>query len=302
MRVIITGGTGLIGQLLTHSLLEDGHEAIILSRNPQKAEPVATGTRIERWDGRTAEGWGELVNDADAIVNLAGENLASGLWTDKRKRRIRESRLKAGDAIVQAVEAASNKPRVVIQASGVGYYGSRDDERLAEDARPGDDFLSHLAVEWEASTEPVEALGVRRASIRTGGVLTLRGGVLPPMLIPFRLFVGGPVGSGKQWFSWIHSVDEIRAIRFLIEHETAGGPFNLVSPHPLTNADFGRVLARVIHRPFYMPAPAFVLRTFLGELSGLLLTGQRAIPQRLTELGFEFRFPEAESALKDLLG
>ena len=172
---------------------------------------------------------------------------------------------------------------------------------MTEEDAAGDDFLALLAVEWEAITEPVEALGVRRAVIRSGGVLTTKGGALPPMLLPFKLFAGGPVGSGRQWFPWIHMVDEIRAIRFLIDNETANGPFNLVAPNPLTNADFGRVIAQVMGRPFYMPAPSFALRIGLGQLSSILLEGQRAAPKRLTELGFTFRFPSAEQALEDLL-
>ena len=301
MRVIITGGTGLIGGYLTSSLLHDGHDVIVLSRNPDQAGDLPAGARAERWDGRTALGWGELADGADAIVNLAGENIAGGLWTAARKRRLRDSRLDSGKAMVQAVREVSNKPRVLIQASGIGYYGFRGDEEVTEEDAAGDDFLALLAVEWEAITEPVEALGVRRAVIRSGGVLTTKGGALPPMLLPFKLFAGGPVGSGRQWFPWIHMVDEIRAIRFLIDNETANGPLNLVAPNPLTNADFGRVIAQVMGRPFYMPAPSFALRIGLGQLSSILLEGQRAAPKRLTELGFTFRFPSAEQALEDLL-
>ena len=300
MRVIITGGTGLIGRALAADLLRDEHEVIALSRRPERATGVPTGMRVERWDARTAEGWGSLADGADAIVNLAGATIA-GLWTTSRKRSIRDSRLNAGRAVVEAIQRTSVKPRVVIQASGIGYYGPRGDELIAEEDPPGDDFLGKLAVEWEASTAPVEPLGVRRAIIRSGAVLSTKGGALPPLLLQFRLFAGGPLGGGRQWLPWIHMVDEVRAIRSLIDNESARGPFNLVAPNPLTNADFGRVLGRVLRRPFLFPIPALALRLLAGEMSTILLDGQRAIPRHLHGLGFTFRFPEAEAALRDLL-
>lgn len=301
MRVIITGGTGLIGRHLTESLARDQHEVIVLSRNPSKASHLPAGVRVERWDGKTATSWGKLADGADGIVNLAGENIGEGLWTTERKRRIVESRLNAGRAVVQAVEEASRKPNVVIQASGVGYYGDRGDEELTEEAAPGDGFIARFAVDWEASTAAVEALGVRRVITRTGGVLAHEAGALPKMLIPFKLFIGGPLGNGKQWLPWIHIADEVGAIRFLLDNPEARGPFNLVAPQPLTNADFGRELARAIGRPYYMPAPAFAIRLLLGEMSSVILEGQRAMPARLTQAGYKFRFPDAASALRDLL-
>ena len=307
MRIIITGGTGLIGRALATDLAGDNHEVIVLSRTPERVTGLPTGVRAERWDVRTAEGWGALADGAGAIINLAGESIAgkgfitSRRWTAERKRRIRDSRLNAGRAVVQAVESASNKPRVVIQASGVGYYGPGGDEELTEEASPGQDFLARTAIEWEASTALVEPLGVRRAIIRSGAVLSTKGGVFPLVLLPFRLFVGGSVGSGRQWLPWIHVADEVRAIRFLIDNETASGPFNLVAPDLLTNAEFGRVLGRVMRRPAFMRVPAFALRLLLGEMSIVLLEGQKATSRRLQELGFTFRFPEAEAALRDLL-
>jgi hypothetical protein len=203
--------------------------------------------------------------------------------------------------VVQAVDAASVKPRVVVQASGTGYYGACGDEKITEEASPGQDFLGRTAVEWEACTAPVESLGVRRAIIRSGLVLSTRGGAFPLMVLPFRFFVGGPLGSGRQWLPWIHIADEVGAIRLLIENEAAGGPFNLAAPNPLTNADFGRALGRVLRRPGFMRAPALALRLLFGEMSTVLLDGQRAMPHRLSELGFAFRFPDVEAALRDLL-
>ncbi len=300
MRVIITGGTGLIGRALVADLTKDDHETIVLSRRPERAAGLPAEVRVERWDAQTAEGWGSLADGADALVNLAGENIA-GRWTASRKRRIRESRLNAGRAVVQAVELAGVKPRVVVQASGAGYYGPRGDEEVVEEEPPGSDFLGQLAIEWEASTAPVERMGVRRAVIRSGAVLSTEGGAFPPMLLQSRLFLGGPLGSGRQWLPWIHIADEARAIRFLIENERAQGPFNLVAPYPLTSIEFNRALGRVMRRPAFMPVPAFALRLLAGEMSTVLLDGQRAIPRRLLDLGFAFRFPKAEEALRDLL-
>jgi uncharacterized protein (TIGR01777 family) len=262
--------------------------------------------RAERWDARTAGGWGALADSADAIVNLAGESIAGeGLipnrWTAEHKRRIRDSRLNAGRAVTQAVEAATHQSRVVIQASGAGYYGSHGDEEVTEETPAGNDWFEKVAVEWESSTAAVETLGVRRAIIRSGVVLSTEGGAFPRLLLPFRFFVGGPLGSGRQWLPWIHIADEVRAIRFLIENPAASGPFNLTAPNLLTNAEFSRVVGQVMRRPAFMRVPAFALRLLLGEMSIVLLEGQRAVPQRLQDSGFSFRFPEAEAALRDLL-
>jgi uncharacterized protein (TIGR01777 family) len=307
MRVIITGGSGLIGRALTEHLASDGHEVIVLSRAPEQVSGLPTGVRIERWDGRTADGWADLADGADAIVNLAGANLAGegffpSRWADERKRIIRDSRVDAGRAVVDAVQRAERKPGVVVQSSGIGYYGPCGDEIITEEAPAGDGFLARLAAEeWEPSTAPVEALGVRRVIVRTAAVLDPHEGALLRLLLPFRLFAGGPIGSGKQWLSWIHIQDEVRAIRFLIERTEASGAFNLCAPEPLTNAGFGRTLARVLGRPYWLPVPAFAMKMAFGEVTSVLLEGQRAIPKRLLDLGFRFRFPDAESAVRDLL-
>ena len=306
MRTIITGGTGLIGRALAADLAGDGHEAIVLSRRPERATGLPAGVRAERWDAQTADGWGALADGADAIVNLAGEPISGqgfipSRWTAERKGRVRESRLNAGRAVVQAVEAATHKPRVVIQASGAGYYGAHGDEEVTEERPAGNDWFGQVAVEWEASTAAVEAMGVRRVIIRSGVVFSIEGGALPRMLLPFRLFAGGPLGSGRQWFPWIHIADEVGAIRFLIENPAANGPFNLTAPNLLTNAEFSRVAGRVLRRPAFVPVPAFALRLLFGEMSTVLLEGQRAISRRLQDSGFTFRFPEAEAALRDLL-
>jgi uncharacterized protein len=305
MRVIITGGTGLIGTALSNSLIQDGHEAIILSRDPSRYS-LPDGASGAKWDGKTAVSWGHLVNEADAIVNLAGENLAgNGLlptrWSDERKQLLRQSRLDAGRAVVEAVSAAERKPRVVIQASGIDYYGALADEIVTEDSPAGSGFLADLTVEWEASTAAVSQQGVRHVSLRTGVVLSAEGGPLKTIALPFKFFAGGPLGGGKQWMSWIHIADEVAAIRFLLEEETAVGPFNLCAPEPLTNKAFGQTIGRVMGRPAIVPAPAFAMRLALGEVADVVLNGRRALPQKLQALGFTFQFPTAQAALTDLL-
>ena len=301
MRVIITGGTGLIGRALTAALVARGDEVIVLSRDPKQSTGVALGARIEKWDGETSRGWGSLVDGTTAIVNLAGAGIASGRWTAERKRLIRESRLNAARAVVQAVRDAGERPRVVVQASAVGYYGPLGDDEVAEKAAPGTDFLARVCVDWEAGTAPIEELGVRRAVIRTGVVLSTRGGALPRMLLPYRFFVGGPLASGRQGFSWIHLDDEVGAIVFLLDQEAARGPYNLTAPTPLTNAQFGRVLGRVLGRPSLFPTPAIALRLLFGEMATALVDGQQVAPKRLLEHGFTFRYANAEKALQNLL-
>jgi uncharacterized protein (TIGR01777 family) len=305
MRVIITGGTGLIGSTLANSLVKDHHEVVVLSRNKNKTSGLNSGVKVVEWDAKSAQGWGSLADGAGAIVNLAGESIAGEgfppkRWTDERKRRIRESRANAGKAIVEAVSAAQHKPAVVMQISGVDYYGKHDDELLTEDAPIGSGFLAEVTEVWEGATEPVEKMGVRRVVMRTAVVLSTKGIILTMMALPFKLFVGGPIGSGKQPFSWIHIDDLMGAIRFLMDTPAASGPFNLSSPQPVSNAEFGRAIARALGRPYYFPVPAFAFKLALGELSSVLLEGQRAVPKRLQAMGFTFQHPEAEAALRDL--
>ena len=304
MRVLIAGGSGLIGLALATELAGHGYEVVVLSRRPSAVLPAGLpeGVRVAGWDGRTAEGWGGLVDGARAVVNLAGSNLAEGRWTAERKKSILQSRLDAGRAVVQAVQQAAHRPPVVIQASAVGYYGPHGDEELVETAPAGSDFLAQVCVEWERSTADLLDVAVRQLVIRSGLVLSGNGGSLSRMLLPFRLFVGGPLGSGRQWFSWIHIADEVAALRFLIETEGVLGPFNLTAPLPLSNRDFARALGRATRRPAFMPVPASVLRLVFGEMSAVLLEGQRVLPRRLLALGFRFRFPTLDGALRDLLG
>ena len=304
MRVLIAGGTGLIGRALCAELLAVGHVPSVLSRRPERAR-LPDGVRVVAWDGLTLGAWRAQVAEADAVVNLAGANIFGGAlprrWTAGRKRVLRESRLAAGRVLSAAIAEAGHKPAVFVQASAVGYYGPCGDAEIAEDAPAGNDFLARLAVDWEETSAPVEALGVRRVVIRTGIVLSAQGGALPRLVLPFRLFAGGLLGDGRQWLPWIHVADEVGAIRLLLERDDARGPFNLSAPHPLTNADFCHALARVLRRPCWLRTPAWALRLALGEMATLVLDGQRALPQRLLALGYAFRFPHAEDALRDLL-
>lgn len=300
MRVLITGGTGLIGRALVAELTRSGHELKVLSRTPARVTFREPGVRLIHWDGRTPTGWETALANADAVINLAGESIAAGRWTAVRKFRIEHSRVAAGAALTAAIAAAQVKPRILVQASAVGLYGPHGDEPLDETALPGADFLSRVAVAWEASTAPVEALGVRRVIIRLGVVLSPQGGALPRMALPFRLFVGGPLGHGRQRFPWIHIEDVVGAIHFLLEREDAQGVFNLTAPAPPTNAEFARALGRALKRPSWLPAPAFALRLLFGEMATVLLDGQNALPRRLQALGYDFRYGELEPALHAL--
>jgi uncharacterized protein len=304
MRVIITGATGFIGKALCQELTEAGYEVVALSRNRETGTKIlGEKVKVAQWDGRTAKGWGNLANGAYAVINLAGENISSGRWTDKRKKIILESRLNAGKAVVEAVKIAKEKPKVVIQASAIGYYGSHGDEIIDEDFPPGKGFLPEVAQQWELSTKAIELVGVRHIVIRTGIVLGKGGGAFPRLILPFRLFFGGRVGSGEQWFSWIHLKDEIKAIRFLMEKENIDGVFNLAAPGALKEKDFAKILGNVLRRPSWFPMPGFLLRLLFGEMAeGALLTGQRVFPKRLLAAGFKFQYAKAETALQEILG
>ena len=281
-------------------LLHDGHEVAVLTRSVRE-EGREPGPRFVRWDGRTASGWGELASAYDHWVHLAGENVGDGRWTAAKKRRIRDSRLASGAALMDAA-TRFGAPRVLLQASGIGFYGvDRSDAPVEERDPPGDDFLAELAVAWEGSTAALEKLGTRRVVMRTGVVLARDGGALPKLARAYRLFVGGNLGTGKQWISWIHLADHVRAMRLLLEDTAARGAFHLSAPEPVRQREFGRCLARVLHRPHWLPTPAPVLRAVLGEMATVVLTGVAALPQRLLERGFVFQFPRLDGALVDLL-
>lgn len=297
MRIIITGGSGFIGKKLI-AALKDSYEVVVLSRRPQGQK--VEGATVVEWDGKSAAGWGHLVEGAYAIINLAGENLGGAYWSPAQKGAIQESRTQAGKAVMYAISAAQAKPKVLIQASAVGYYGNQP-QAIDETAPSGNDFLSEVCRNWEDSTKDAEQYGVRRVVIRTGVVIDPKGDALKKMMLPFYFFAGGPLGSGKQYFPWIHPADEIGAIKFLLEANSARGVFNLTAPKPLMNKEFANVLGKVMWRPALMPAPSLALKLLLGEMSMIVLEGQHAYPKRLLEMGYKFKFDNAESALKDLL-
>ncbi len=302
-RVIVTGATGFIGKALCFRLAEEGYEVIALTRSLEKGEKLFGNlARAARWDGKSADNWLDFVDGALAIVNLAGENIGSGRWIAQKKESILQSRLDAGLAVVEAVESVEKKPKVVIQASAIGCYGSRANELIDENSSPGEGFLADVAKEWELSTQKVESLEVRRVVIRSGVVLNREGGAFLRLLKPFRFFAGGPLGSGRQWFSWIHLADELEAILFLLKREDLQGVFNLTAPESLIQKDFARLLGKILRRPSWIPVPDFMLRLFLGEMAEeMLLVSQRVAPRRLLEAGFSFRYPQIEPALREIL-
>lgn len=303
-RVIITGGTGFIGRPLSLRLVQEGYEVICLTRNAGAArEKWGDGVQFVDWNAKTAAGWGGYAEGAGAIINLAGDSIGSGRWTDQKKRKIRQSRMNAGRAVVDAVRLAKTKPEAVIQASAIGIYGNRGKEILNESSDLGEGFLADVAREWENSTREVESWGVRRVVARSGLVLGAAGGSLPRMLLPFRFFVGGPLGSGKQWMSWIHIRDEIESLIFLMGRKDLSGVFNLTAPRPLENKLFSRELGKAIGRSSWLPIPSFLLKLIFGQMAEeTILTSQRVLPARLDEAGFTFAYPDLVGALTDILG
>jgi len=298
---MITGGTGLVGRALAASLAADGVPATILSRSAENISGLPEGTKVKTWDGLTPDSLASHLEEADALVHLCGYNIMSGYWTKARKELIRDSRVLTTRAVCRAVESIEKKPSVVVQASAVGCYGPRGDEEITEDAPLGHDFLADLCRDWEKAGEPLDAMGVRRVIIRTSVVLSDKGGALVKMLPSFKFYAGGWFGTGKQWFPWIHIADEVGAIRFLLENKEAKGPFNLAAPNPATSKEFSKILAAVLHRPSWLNIPSPLLRIPLGDMASIFLEGQKAVPKRLLDLGYQFKFTDAREALKDLL-
>lgn len=294
MKVLIAGGSGFLGTGLSKALIEHGHEIFTLTRR------APLGTNQVQWDGKTTSGWGHLVNEMDAVVHLTGYGLEHWPWTQGRKQKFIDSRVLPGRALVAAVREASHRPGVFLQTSGINRYGLRG-ETSDESTPPADDFLAQITVEWENATQPVEELGVRRVVTRNAVVLSQRRGQFPLMVLPVRLFLGGKFGTGTQAMNWIHRTDYANAARFLLENQRAQGPYNLIAPKPVSNAEFMRAVAQTLRRPYWFHAPAWLLRLVLGEMSVLLTEGRPARPTRLIELGFQFKYGELESAMRDLL-
>jgi uncharacterized protein len=292
VRILLTGGTGFIGQAVTAALEARGDSVVIVSRRAR----TGPGTRMVGWDAIEEE-----VERSDAVVHLAGEPVAEARWTPERLERIRSSRVDTTLRIARAIASATRRPRVLVSASAVGIYGMRRDDRVCDEQTPaGDDVLAHLAVAWEAAADPARTAGVRVAHPRIGVVLG-KGGALAKMIVPYRWYAGGPVGDGTQWVSWIHVKDVVRALLFLVDREELSGPVNVVGPAPATMNDLARALGHMLGRPSSLRVPAFALRLAFGNgVAELLLTGQRTMPRRLAEAGFTFEFPALDRALADL--
>jgi uncharacterized protein len=324
MRILVTGSSGLVGTALTHRLVRDGHTVIRLVRSgsgadkekaadvakPSSSPPVGPGRVLDvAWNPRTCDLEGEPFGDdqenvegADAAVNLAGASIAGQRWSAERKALLRSSRVQFTRELVCALEKLNSPPQALISASAVGYYGNRGDELLTEDSKPGDDFLGRLAQEWEAEAVKAETVGMRAVRLRFGIILSSAGGALPQIMGPFRYGVGGRIGSGQQWMSWITLDDAVRAICYSLEAAEISGALNAVAPEPVRNADFTRELGRVLHRPTLLPAPAFALEFALGEMAeALLLSSQRVVPMRLERFGFRFLHSQLAAALEAVL-
>lgn len=297
MHVLVTGGTGFIGRALCARLVGDGHRVSVLTRSRAGAlSALPAGTAcVERLDA--------LAEAVDACVNLAGENLGTRRWTPARKRTFVDSRIDTTRRLVDFFAAQSQRPRVLVSGSAIGWYGARGDEPLTEDASAGapDEFTVQLCRAWESEAQRAEALGVRVCRVRTGIVLERDGGSLAQMLLPFRLGLGGPIGGGRQWISWIHREDLVSLLSWLLTTPAASGVYNGTAPQPVIQRDFAKALGRALHRPAVMPMPAPVLRLLMGEMAGIVVTGQRVVPQRALQQGFVYRYPELDSALAAIL-
>jgi uncharacterized protein len=301
MKIVVAGGTGFLGGALVRAL-SAGNDVVILSRRPSASAEARASVVTWTPDGNSGP-WTAALNGADVVINLAGESIAARRWTDAQKRKILDSRLLATRSLVTAIASASRPPPVFVSGSAVGYYGSLGDEVATEDHRPGDDFLAGVCVKWEGQAQAAASPRTRVVCVRTGLVLDRREGALPKMLPPFWFGAGGPVGSGRQYWPWIHLADWVGLVRFAIETPAVSGAINLTAPSPVTNRDFARALGRALHRPAFLPAPGFVLTLVLGEMAqALLLSGQRAIPSKAEQLGFRFSYPDLDPALRAIFG
>lgn len=298
MNILITGATGFIGSYLRDLLLREGHFLTIVSRSPKEYEDeTAKNQQFVSWDDDLAA----QMEKNDVVINLAGSTIFGKRWTKEVKQRIYSSRIECTEQLVEAIREADNRPAVMISASGADYYQPAEDQVLDESAPAGDSFLSKVCVDWEAAAQPVTDLGVRLATPRIGVVLEKDGGALEQMLLPFKFFVGGPIGSGEQYFPWIHMLDLCRGLKYPIENKEIAGPYNLNAPNPVTMNEFANELASQLHRPSLFRVPEFALDIILGEAANPVITSKRMQPKKLQQHGFEFRFPFLRQALGDIL-
>jgi uncharacterized protein (TIGR01777 family) len=309
MKIVIAGGTGFLGSPLAETYAEDGHDVRVLTRSLAPGESQhesGTGvpgiTRVG-WkpDGRSGP-WAESISGADAVINIAGASIGDKRWNPRRKAELRDSRILATRSLAEAITAAPVAPQVFISSSAVGYYGTSDGDPKTEASRAGSDFLAQLCEDWEKEAQRGARDGVRFAIIRTGMVFERSGGSLAQMMMPFKFFAGGRVGSGRQYISWVHRLDWIEMVRWIVQTPEASGPINVTAPHPVTNRELARALGRAMRRPALLPAPKFGLKIVLGEFADFVVTGQRVIPARALSLGYHFRYPELDIAFRGIFG
>jgi uncharacterized protein (TIGR01777 family) len=301
MKILVTGATGLIGRRLCQLLTGEGHEVVALSRAPQRIKGLAVA-EAHKWEPEAGPPPEQALNEVEAVAHLAGEPIAARRWSDEQKRRIRDSRVVSTRNIVNALRSTATKPRVLVSSSAVGFYGDRADELLIESSPPGTGFMSEVCVSWEQEAERAKLFGVRVIQVRTGVVLSGDGGALKKMLRPFKLGVGGPLGSGKQWFPWIHLEDIVGIFRHAIISSSLSDPVNGTAPELANNADFTKQLGRALSRPTFLAVPKFALRGLMGEMADVLLASQRVIPKAILDAGYKFQYPALAPALENLFG
>ncbi len=306
MRIFLMGGTGLVGSRLIPRLLERNDQVVLLTRRADAVKQKWGACTLIEGDPMQAGAWMNEVEGCDAVINLVGEGVFNRRWRAKFKQLLRDSRIKSTEHVVQALakapRTAAGAAKVLVNASAIGYYGPHGDEELDENSPAGNDFLAQACVDWEKAARGAEGQGVRVALVRVGVVLDKAGGALKEMMRPFKFFMGGPVGSGKQYVSWIHHQDLVGILLLALDSAGAGGPINGTAPNPVTNRQLAKALGRVMGRPSFMRAPKFMLWLVLGGVATLVTTGQRVLPRKALELGYSFRFPEIDGALKDILG
>jgi len=301
MKILLTGGTGFVGTQLTSRLAEDGNEVTILTRSEKRPEKGPAGVYHLQGDPTQKGPWQEAIKSHDAIINLAGASIFSK-WTEEHKKAIRESRVRTTQNIVEGIPPHPQKKMILFSTSAVGYYGFCGDEERIEDSPPGNDFLARIAVEWEGEALKAKEKGARVVITRFGIVIGEKGGALSQMIPLFKKYLGGPIGSGKQWFSWVHIKDLAEAFVFLMNRPEISGPVNVCSPNPVRNRDLAKALGKALHRPSFIPAPGFMVKWVLGEFGSVILEGQRVIPRRLLENGFVFQHADIEKALQGIVG
>jgi uncharacterized protein (TIGR01777 family) len=301
VKILITGGTGFVGTQLTSRLVQDKNEVTILTRSRKGPEKGPAGISYLQGDPTQKSHWQEAIKDHDAVINLAGASIFSK-WTEEHKKAIRESRVNTTQNIVEGIPSRPERPFTLFSTSAVGYYGFCGDEELVEDSPPGNDFLARIAKEWEGEALKARDKGARVVITRFGIVMGEKGGALSQMIPLFKKYIGGPIGSGKQWFSWVHIKDLAEAFAFLLKHPEISGPVNVCSPNPVRNKDLAKALGRALHRPSFIPAPGFMVKLVLGEFGSVILEGQKVIPRKLLENGFVFQYADIHKALQGIVG